>query len=122
MMHDIKMQEDERRAFSALHIPRPTKSFITYPPAVVMFAKMESIQRLALQSMVGKEIFSLDDWQNDRVRATTYGNVFVVRQQAENADASEIATAQFLVNFLVSPERRNIRTLRLATGLRRAVG
>jgi hypothetical protein len=56
LLNLVHMNRDVRRAFGELHIDKPGKSFISYPPAKLLFDKMRPMQMTALRTLVGKDI------------------------------------------------------------------
>ena len=54
LLHQTQMPHPTRVAFRALGIPRPDKTFLTYPAPPLLFKQMEPIQKAAMLALTGK--------------------------------------------------------------------
>ena len=60
LLHRSQMKQATRRTFRELRIPRPEKTFLTYPAPPLLFKKMEPVQKEAVRAMTGKGLLSIE--------------------------------------------------------------
>lgn len=119
LLHKTSMPATTRKIFSALEIPRPEKSFISYPSALLLFHTMEPIQREAINALAGKGLISLESLRNGRVELTSRGKgVFPPNTICTDAEKS---LGLFLAKSFAANEEPGNHDLRRRTGLRRAI-
>lgn len=119
LLHHTKMPMDTRRAFYALKIPRPEKTFLSYPAAQLLFHKMEAIQREAVTALTGKGLVSVEAAQRGKVELTDRGHsLFVSNQLCGDAEA---AITDFIATDFAARQSVGNQDLRTRTGLRRPV-
>jgi len=117
LLHHISMTQEVRSLFKDLRIPRPEKSFLSYPSAPLLFHKMEAIQKQAVFALSGKGLISMDKLRSGRVELTGQGKrIFSLNMMCTTAEAR---LSNFLaINFMIHEEIGNY-DLRRRTGLRR---
>lgn len=119
LLHRASMPAATRKLFSELKIPRPEKSFISYPSAPLLFHKMEPIQKEALNGLCGKGLVSWESLKLGYVKLTNSGlNTFSI--DVMSTDSEEKLSIFLAVNFMSFEEEGN-QDLRRRTGLRRSV-
>ena len=119
ILHNCKMKQNTRRAFRALQIPRPEKSFLTYPAAPLLFNKMEPVQKEAIHAMAGKGLLSIQQLQRGVAELTTSGQFLFKNTLACKLTDTELKLIIFLTeDFAANSEAGNFE-LRKRTGLRR---
>ena len=119
LLHRTSMPMDTRRAFNALKIPRPNKTFLSYPSAPLLFHKMEAIQKEAVTALSGKGLISIEAMQRGKVELTDRGHG-LFSQNAMCTDA-EAAITDFIATDFAAGEEVGNHDLRQRTGLRRPV-
>lgn len=118
LLHKTHMPQDVRKAFSELSVPRPEKTFVSYPSPQILFQKMDEVQRQAFRTLSGKGLIELPQLQSGSVSPSQEGLALFQEKLLPLFSPSE----QYLGRFLVSryaPETRTISDIRQSTGLRR---
>jgi len=119
LLHRTAMPADTRKLFSELKIPKPEKTFISYPSAPLLFHKMESIQQEALNALSGKDLISLEELKHGRVELTNKGKeVFPLSNMCTSAEKK---LSNFLATKFAYNEEAGNQDLRRRTGLRRSI-
>ena len=119
LLHHTTMPADTRKIFSGLKIPKPEKTFISYPSAPLLFHKMESIQKEALNALTGKGLVSLEKLKHGHVEITNEGKeVFPLNSMCTNAEKN---LSSFLATNFAYQEETGNQELRRRTGLRRSI-
>lgn len=116
LLHKTHMPTDVRRDFRELAIPKPEKAFLSYPSPQMLFAKMDPVQKEALQTLVGKGFIALDALRLGRVESSS--------RISEVDDSLKFTNKERqLIGFLTTSFARigagAPGELRLATSLRR---
>ena len=119
LLHQTSMPMETRRAFAALEIPRPEKTFLSYPSASLLFHKMEAIQKEAVTALSGKGLVSIEQLQHGRVKLTTQGQTLLSKHSI--CTDAEAALSHFLVADFAAYEEEGNHDLRRRTGLRRPI-
>lgn len=119
LLHHTTMPMETRRAFNALKIPKPEKSFLSYPSAPLLFHKMETIQRQALTALVGKDIISVKGARRGKVELTDRGYQTFLQGRFVSEREQEIS--KFIATDFAAGESVGNHDLRRRTRLRRAV-
>jgi hypothetical protein len=119
LLHHTHMPEDIRKAFSALGIPRPENTFLSYPSAPILFQKMGEVQRQALQTLIGKGLINLETLSNGVVQPSLMGAELFEGSMAHLIPQSERPLLEFLTNKFAAIGDDDIFVLRRSTGLRR---
>lgn len=117
LLHDTHMPAHIRDTFRTFQIARPAKEFLSYPAAPVLFAKMEGVQREALQTLVGKGLLDLALFRQGRAALGQGLAEAVAPPQLTDRETHAI---QFIALYFASIGENEPGALRLATGLRRA--
>jgi hypothetical protein len=121
LIHKTSLPEKVRDYFRELRIPKPEKTFLSYPAAPILFHKMEPIQKKALQALLGKRVVSSADMRRGIAKLSEFGRAFI----EENLSKASTSTEQELVIFLTTSFAviglEDIAELRRRTGLRRVV-
>lgn len=119
LLHRASMSSDVRKSFMELKIPRPDKTFISYPSSLLLFHKMEPIQREAVNALRGKGLLSMDDFERGKVKLTQKANDhFPIETMCTQ---EELKLCIFLTTMFSSSSRIDSQELRRKTGLRRSV-
>ena len=119
LLHRTTMPKETRAAFNALKIPRPEKSFLSYPSAPLLFHKMETIQRQAVTALVGKDLVSVEGARRGRIELTDHGQQIFA--QDKYTSEREEAVAGFIAMDFAAGETVGNQDLRRRTRLRRPV-
>ena len=120
LLHRSQMMQATRRAFRELEIPRPEKTFLTYPAPPLLFKKMESVQKEAMRAMTGKGLLSIEQLQRSYGKLTQAGQETFKAILVERLSDREIDLIRFLTTNFATSEEDGILKLRQNTGLRRA--
>lgn len=121
LIHKTSMPESVRDEFRQLRVPRPEKTFLSYPAAPILFHRMEPIQRKALQALIGKRVIASGAIRRGTAQLSEFGKSFVEQELAEYATPQEEKLIIFLVTRFAVIGDGNMRDLRRRTGLRRYV-
>lgn len=119
LLHYTAMPMATRSAFNALRIPRPEKTFLSYPSAPLLFHKMETIQQEAVRALAGKGLISLGAAQRGNVELTDKGNELFTINRLYTEREAEIMDF-IAIDFAEGASVGN-QDLRRRTGLRRPV-
>lgn len=119
LLHNTNMTQDVRNKFSDLKIPRPSKCFISYPEAPLLFHKMKPIQKEAINAICGKGIICLEKVKIGLYEISDYGRNTLSIENMYSKE--EINLCFFLINHFAKDDEISNRELRRRTGLRRAV-
>lgn len=119
LLHKTSMSSDIREMFQKLSIPRPEKTFLSYPSAPILFHKMESIQRKAFQSLVGRGVIDPGSARNGIAKLTERGETFVRYELGDAITNNEHSLIVFLALHFAVFGDDSTRELRVRTGLRR---
>lgn len=68
LLHPTHMSRDVRQEFNLLDVPRPEKSFVSYPSPTILFHKMAEVQREAFRTLSGKGLIDLSHLERGLVR------------------------------------------------------
>jgi hypothetical protein len=118
LLHTTHMTSEVRRQFNALGVPRPEKTFISYPSAPLLFQKMEEVQRQAFRTLVGKGLIDVQSLDRGIVKPSDAGAALLDEHFASLLNEEERRIGKFIANsFLRGGEQ--IDGLRRSTGLRR---
>jgi hypothetical protein len=120
LLHKTHMPQEVRKAFNELSVPRPEKSFVSYPSAQVLFQKMDEVQRQAFRTLSGKGLIELKQLESGNVAPSDKGRKLFREEFLPLFSASERQIGAFLVDRY-APETRAISDIRQSTGLRRSV-
>ena len=119
LLHKTSMTRDVRERFQKLLIPRPEKTFLSYPSAPILFHKMESIQKKAFQALVGRSVFDPSSARNGIAKLTERGEAFVREELGVAVTGNEHSLIEFLALHFAVFGDDTTRELRGRTGLRR---
>ena len=118
LLHRTSMRAETRKKFSCLKIPRPEKTFVSYPSAPLLFHKMEPIQREAINALSGKGLISFERLKLGFLNLTDFGrDKFPL---SEMCSAEELNLSRFLSNDFAKEDEAGNYDLRRRTGLRRS--
>lgn len=120
LLHGCQMTRETRRSFSSLAIPRPQKTFLTYPAAPLLFSRMERVQKEALRAMVGKGLVSINGFQRGVVALSEAGTGVFTREWAEGLPKAERELIRFLTEKFAVKGGPGAGALTRSAGLRRA--
>jgi hypothetical protein len=117
LLHETHMPGSIRETFRSFQIARPATEFLSYPAAPVLFAKMEGVQREALQTLLGKGLLDFDLFRKGRVALQeSYTEEFVLPHLTDR----ENLAADFITAYFATIGENEPGALRQSTGLRRA--
>ncbi len=117
LLHETHMPGAIRETFRSFQIARPVTEFLSYPAAPVLFAKMEGVQREALQTLLGKGLLDFDLFRQGRVALQDgYTEDFVLPHLTDR----ENLAADFITAYFATIGENEPGALRQSTGLRRA--
>lgn len=119
LLHRTTMPIQTRRAFSMLKIPKPEKTFLSYPSAPLLFHKMEAIQKEAVTALAGKGLVSIETLQRGKVELTELGHSLFANSTM--CTEGEVAITEFISTDFAAGEEVGNQDLRRRTGLRRPV-
>lgn len=119
LLHRTTMPMDTRRIFSELRIPKPEKTFLSYPSAPLLFHKMEPIQKEALNALIGKGLISQESIAIGRVELTSRGRSILPEHEMCTNEESKLSL--FLTTHFAGLEEAGNNNLRSRTGLRRPI-
>lgn len=122
LLHNVHMPADVRRSFRDIEVPRPEKTFLSYPSAPILFSKMEPVQREGLRTLVGKGLIDLKLLETGRISPSTESVLILQNVLNTQITSSEQQVLQFLVKSFSTIGIDEPGALRAATGLRRARG
>jgi hypothetical protein len=118
LLHKTHMTSEVRKEFNSLGIPRPEKSFVSYPSAPLLFRKMEEVQKQAFRSLTGKGLIDLPSLERGIAKASEPGTTLFEEQFAPLFSEDERRLGQFIANSFTRGGEQ-IEALRRSTGLRR---
>ncbi|MCA9129807.1 MAG: hypothetical protein KDB22_22125 [Planctomycetales bacterium] len=121
LIHKATMPEKVREHFRELQIPKPEKTFLSYPAAPILFHKMAPIQEKALQALIGKRMVSASDMRRGIARLSDFGQSFIDEKLLSASTSTERELVVFLTTSFAVIGPDDINELRRRTGLRRAV-
>ena len=121
LLHNTSMTGPIRGEFAKLGVPRPEKSFLSFPTPPLLFHKMEPIQKQALQALLGKGIIDPVKFQHGSVSLSDFGKEFVESKLIEEVTEFESCLLPFLANRFSELGEDSPAELRRRTGLRRFV-
>ena len=119
LLHKTNMSQHVRKEFYGLSVPKPEKTFMSYPSAPLLFEKMAEVQRQAFRTISGKGLIDLEVLENGAVRPSAQGVDVFEDQFIGLLALDEKRVAEFLVSSFADNEV-DIVVLRRSTGLRRA--
>lgn len=121
LIHKTTMPENVREYFRELQIPKPEKTFLSYPAAPILFHKMEPIQKKALQALLGKRVVSATEMRRGIAKLSDFGQSFVDEKLSSASTSTERELVVFLTTSFAVIGPDDITELRRRTGLRRVV-
>jgi hypothetical protein len=119
LLHETSLTKAARNELNKLNIPKPQKTFLSYPSAPILFQKMENVQKEAFQSISGRSLIDTKQLQNGMVRLSESGKSLCKLHFSELLTDTEYAVIDFLKKYFSIKQSANITELRGATGLRR---
>ncbi|MDY0884686.1 ABC-three component system middle component 5 [Dongia soli] len=119
LLHNTHMPSDTRQHFRSLNIERPNKGFLAYPASPILFSKMESVQKSAMQTMIGKGLIDIDAFKIGIISPSLSGKDFCLNMHHLHSTDSERNVIIFLVEHFSKIGSDGPIGLRNATGLRR---
>lgn len=121
MLHNVHMRQDARKRFNTLKIPRPDKSFLSYPSAPLLFQKMSSVQTQAIQTLIGKELVNVSRLEIGYLQPSERGHALFRDMTEHFLGEKEERLRVFLSQEFTEKAFGEISELRRQTGLRRHV-
>lgn len=117
LLHKTKMDKASREAFNQLKVTRPEKTFLAYPSAQILFQKMDSVQRSAVEAMVGKGLLSVEEYLLGRIDFTSTGMSLLPLEKI--CEDREFEIGKFISRIFAEKEELGNVQLRRKSGLRR---
>ena len=117
LLHFAKMKKNTRHQFNALHIVRPSKSFLAFPAPALLYGKMEPIQKEALSALGGKGLLSMEGLQQGVARFTQIGWDTFASSHTEMVAVEERNLVDFLIDHYVVASRIEAIGLHTSNGL-----
>lgn len=121
LLYKTSMPNDVRSEFQKLALPRPEKTFLSYPTAPILFHKMEPIQKKAFQTLIGRGVVDVASARNGIAKLTSRGETFVDQELGDSLAAKENDLISFLTAQFAILGEDGTKELRRRTGLRRLV-
>ncbi|RUO71266.1 ABC-three component system middle component 5 [Pseudidiomarina salinarum] len=121
LLHNVRMPADVRATFKELEIPKPDKSFLTYPAPSILFHKMESIQKKGVQAMVAKSLLNSEAIHKGEASLSRFGEKFVESCVVGGLSEKDTRLIEFLARSFSQISEGDSVDLRKRTGLRRMV-
>lgn len=121
LLHNVRMPADVRAKLKDLEIQKPEKSFLTYPTPSILFHKMESIQKKAVQAMIAKNLFDSEAFHKGEASLSSFGMEFAESRLVDGLSEKDIKLIQFLAKSFSQISEGDSVDLRKRTGLRRMV-
>jgi hypothetical protein len=118
LLHKMHMISEVRKEFNSLGVPRPEKTFISYPSASLLFQKMDEVQRQAFRTLTGKGLIDLPSLERGVVKPSAGGTALFADQFAPLFNDEERSLGKFIANSFAKGGEQ-IDGLRRSTGLRR---
>ncbi|MCG7876960.1 MAG: hypothetical protein N0C90_11590 [Candidatus Thiodiazotropha endolucinida] len=118
LLHRTSMTAEVRKSFMELKIPRPDKVFVSFPSSLLLFHKMEPIQKEAINALKGRGLLSLDDYKLGKVVLTGKTEELFSVDVMSSEDEQGLCT--FLATKFSSQSQIGNQELRRKTGLRRS--
>lgn len=119
LLYRTSMSAEVRKSFMELKIPRPDKTFISYPSSLLLFHKMEPIQKEAINALRGKGLLSLDDFERGDIKMVQRADgLFPIETMCTQEERS---LCVFLATIFSNSSEINTQELRRKTGLRRSI-
>lgn len=114
----LQMPSEYRKKYTSLGLPKPKDSFLTFPSSSMLFHTMEPVQKEGLNSMAGKALLELSDYEVSKVKLSDEGLLF--SEKLENSPRSNIedVALEFISDIFQSPEFSGKMELRTRSGLR----
>ena len=119
LLHRTYMSQPIRDAFQALRIDKPDKTFLKYPASQILFHKMESVQRQAIQNLLGKGLLSPEAYSRGTAWPSQQGMEVFGRSFLELTTEKERSLVKFLTTSFATIGSTNASELHRSTGLRR---
>jgi len=121
LLHHVRMPAAVRALFKDLDIQKPEKSFLTYPTPPILFHKMESIQKKALQAMAAKDLLKSGALHKGEASLSNFGEEFAEFPVVEGLSEKDTKLIEFLAKSFSQISEGDSVELRKRTGLRRMV-
>lgn len=121
LLHNVHMPANVRATFKDLEIQKPEKSFLTYPTPSILFHKMESIQKKAVQAMVAKNLLNSDAIHKGEALLSSFGVEFAESSVVGGLSEKDTKLVEFLARSFSQISGGDSVDLRKRTGLRRMV-
>jgi hypothetical protein len=119
LLHRASMSSEVRKSFMALKVPRPDKTFISYPSSLLLFHKMEPIQKEAINALRGKGLMSMDDFERGKVKLDQKAKGLFPFETMCTQEEQELCI--FLTTMFSNSSEIDNQELRRKTGLRRSI-
>ena len=105
LLHKTHMPQEVRKAFGAIGVPRPEKSFVSYPSPQILFQKMDEVQRQAFRTLSGKGLIELTQLENGNVAPSEEGRTLFREEFLPLFSGSERQVGAFLVGRDLPPAK-----------------
>ena len=119
LIYATHMTQSVRKEFTELQVPKPDKTFLSYPSSQLLFHKMEPIQKQALQTVTGKGLIDEVLLKNGFISQSALGKGTFSKIYQSAKDDKEKDLAQFLTTHYAGMAHNDMREFRRHSGLRR---
>jgi hypothetical protein len=97
LLHHTRMPDAVRRDFRDIAVARPEKTFLSYPSAPLLFAKMEPVQKEAFRTLMGKGLLDRGEFdRTGRVSPSAEGEALFAGIVANLVGDTEVRIINFL--------------------------
>jgi hypothetical protein len=120
LLYEVSMTQEIRERFQKLNVTPPSKEFLSYPSAPILFQRMEEIQRSALRTLAGKNLVEGGLLANNQVILSDLGRSLASQKFNALVAKNEREVLTFLTSGFGLMSLKDIRDMRRRTGLRRA--
>jgi hypothetical protein len=121
LLHSVHMPASVRATFKDLEIQKPENSFLTYPTPSILFHKMETIQKKAVQAMAAKSLLNSEAIQKGEASLSIFGEEFAESRVVDGLSEKDTKLIEFLTRSFCQISEGDSVDLRKRTGLRRMV-
>ncbi len=118
LLHKAHMSLDVRKSFRELNVAKPEATFIRYPTPILLFQKMDEVQRQAFRTLSGKGLIEITALDTGTVQPSENGRSLFIERFLPMFSENEIRIGKFLVDQFVPPTTP-MTSVRQGTGLRR---
>lgn len=119
LLHKIKASSQGRKEINQLNVPKPEKSFLSYPAPALLFHRMSAVQKEAVSTLIGKSALDAEALAQDRAVLTDAGRALADEVRSVGGLNGEDKIVEFVSRSFGPGEVKNISALRRNVHLRR---